>query len=508
VRKMPYNKISDLPESIRNSLPESAQKIFMNAVNRALDKGWNDEKAFKYAWGAVKRRFKKEGDKWVKMSDEEAIKNLDMSKEHKNKIIEMLAQFETLSIKDVKEKLAGRIDTADTSDIDPREFVPPGSGAGTGGICKCPKCGKEVQHTRNQPCTSMKCPECGTTMQRKAEQSNEDYTDLQHTYSSIKDQMLLVENHIQMYRDDKDNEVCHSCIKKKHLPTIRALSREGTSFVKDSDEKERFRTYVDTMTDLIDNYEEDVVYLNSLQDKIRDMRKDLDMNLIPDGIGVLSDKAMELGLVPEKGVSGFDEKTENKIPEEYKFWIVEDVSERKSVRNKLAEAIKKDLIDVDLGNHTIPVDMPEDIDKHIREVEDSPKNTTVWTYNQESDRIEFEGTLLSYGAWNGYYYPPNVVDNFDANDIVGLPVRYGHSEPDIGEVTHAINKDHNIVIRGWIDDPKICNGIRDKQCLGLSPKLLFRANDDRKTVTHILKMIEASVVENPACKVCFIDNTH
>lgn len=60
---MPYNTIKDLPESIKK-LPIGAQKIFRSAFNSSFKKN-GEERAFKIAWVAVKRRFKKVDDKWV-----------------------------------------------------------------------------------------------------------------------------------------------------------------------------------------------------------------------------------------------------------------------------------------------------------------------------------------------------------------------------------------------------------------------------------------------------------
>jgi hypothetical protein len=43
-----------------------------------------------------------------------------------------------------------------------------GTGAGAGGVCRCPVCGSEVPHERGIPCNVRKCPDCGATMVRKA----------------------------------------------------------------------------------------------------------------------------------------------------------------------------------------------------------------------------------------------------------------------------------------------------------------------------------------------------
>ena len=64
---MPYSKISELPEGT-SKLPSGAKNIYMKAYNAAYTKGWPEDRRHSYAWGAVKRRYKKVGDKWVKKS--------------------------------------------------------------------------------------------------------------------------------------------------------------------------------------------------------------------------------------------------------------------------------------------------------------------------------------------------------------------------------------------------------------------------------------------------------
>jgi cation transport regulator len=61
---MPYSSKKDLPKQVQG-LPDHAKSIFMAAFNAAMKDTKDEERAFKIAWAAVKRKFKKDGDKWV-----------------------------------------------------------------------------------------------------------------------------------------------------------------------------------------------------------------------------------------------------------------------------------------------------------------------------------------------------------------------------------------------------------------------------------------------------------
>lgn len=68
---MPWNSTADLPENIRKTLPSKAQEIFLNAFNSAWTGPCKDDPdkkeacAFQRAWGAVKKLYRQEGDKWI-----------------------------------------------------------------------------------------------------------------------------------------------------------------------------------------------------------------------------------------------------------------------------------------------------------------------------------------------------------------------------------------------------------------------------------------------------------
>ena len=42
-----------------------------------------------------------------------------------------------------------------------------GFGAGPGGNCLCPNCGKAIPHQRGVPCNQIQCPDCNTPMIRQ-----------------------------------------------------------------------------------------------------------------------------------------------------------------------------------------------------------------------------------------------------------------------------------------------------------------------------------------------------
>ena len=74
---MPYKNRASLPESVKNHLPEHAQDIYKEAFNSAWTEYTDpedrrrsgadrEEVAHKVAWAAVKKKYVKEGDKWVR----------------------------------------------------------------------------------------------------------------------------------------------------------------------------------------------------------------------------------------------------------------------------------------------------------------------------------------------------------------------------------------------------------------------------------------------------------
>ncbi|MDF2549620.1 MAG: Cation transport regulator ChaB [Chlamydiales bacterium] len=72
---MPYQHNRELPDSVKNHLPEHAQSIYREAFNHAFEEYQNPEKkrrpeesaeevSHKVAWAAVKKKYEKKDEQW------------------------------------------------------------------------------------------------------------------------------------------------------------------------------------------------------------------------------------------------------------------------------------------------------------------------------------------------------------------------------------------------------------------------------------------------------------
>ena len=70
---MPYERKTDLPESVKDNLPDHAQAIYKEAFNSAWDQYDHDEsRAHRVAWGAVEKKYHKtESGRWVEGASRE-----------------------------------------------------------------------------------------------------------------------------------------------------------------------------------------------------------------------------------------------------------------------------------------------------------------------------------------------------------------------------------------------------------------------------------------------------
>ncbi|HEX9798142.1 MAG TPA: ChaB family protein [Anaerolineales bacterium] len=63
---MPYRSTRELPKSVKDNLPDHAQEIYKEAFNSASEQYEDESTAHRVAWSAVKKSYKKKGDRWVR----------------------------------------------------------------------------------------------------------------------------------------------------------------------------------------------------------------------------------------------------------------------------------------------------------------------------------------------------------------------------------------------------------------------------------------------------------
>ena len=67
---VPYEKLADLPDSVRDNLPKHAQEIYRAAFNSAEEQYNEEDRRHRVAWAAVKDKYEKdENGNWVSKED-------------------------------------------------------------------------------------------------------------------------------------------------------------------------------------------------------------------------------------------------------------------------------------------------------------------------------------------------------------------------------------------------------------------------------------------------------
>jgi len=69
-RALPYKSVTDLPDAVRKHLPKGAQEIYREVFNSAWEqyagRDGREAIAHKVAWSAVKKKYCKRGERWVR----------------------------------------------------------------------------------------------------------------------------------------------------------------------------------------------------------------------------------------------------------------------------------------------------------------------------------------------------------------------------------------------------------------------------------------------------------
>jgi cation transport regulator len=67
---VPYDKLTDLPDRVRNNLPKHAQEIYKEAFNSAEEHYGEESRAHRVAWSAVENKYEKNDQgNWVEKEE-------------------------------------------------------------------------------------------------------------------------------------------------------------------------------------------------------------------------------------------------------------------------------------------------------------------------------------------------------------------------------------------------------------------------------------------------------
>lgn len=70
---MAYQKLENLPEEVREKLPQHGQQLFMAAFNAASEDGMDEKNATQVAWNSVKNSYQEDKDgNWVSIENAES----------------------------------------------------------------------------------------------------------------------------------------------------------------------------------------------------------------------------------------------------------------------------------------------------------------------------------------------------------------------------------------------------------------------------------------------------
>jgi cation transport regulator len=68
---MPYEELTDLPDSVKDNLPKHAQEIYRAAFNSAEQQYGEESRAHRVAWNAVEQKYEKnEEGEWVEKEED------------------------------------------------------------------------------------------------------------------------------------------------------------------------------------------------------------------------------------------------------------------------------------------------------------------------------------------------------------------------------------------------------------------------------------------------------
>jgi len=126
----------------------------------------------------------------------------------------------------------------------------------------------------------------------------------------------------------------------------------------------------------------------------------------------------------------------------------------------------------------------------------------AWT---ETDAgLEVTGTALSFGVWNGFYWPPDVIMNSPLNDFDDMIIDVEHDNAKtVGKILEKNVVGPDVKVKFLVNDFETAEKIKNGEYTGLSIDASVFANPVRRMVTDVKRYKRLTVCNNPACKTCY-----
>jgi len=142
-------------------------------------------------------------------------------------------------------------------------------------------------------------------------------------------------------------------------------------------------------------------------------------------------------------------------------------------------------------------------------IRSSKINLSINNFQLQGEKLIVTGDALSFGVWNGDYYPQEVIADRPER-IVGIPVGIdSHEDPhNIGKVVgYELERDtYSIHIEAEVEDPNAIKKIQEDDYVGFSVEVVVIADEQRHIIKKILSYERVIICKDPACEVCTIEN--
>jgi len=122
-----------------------------------------------------------------------------------------------------------------------------------------------------------------------------------------------------------------------------------------------------------------------------------------------------------------------------------------------------------------------------------------------------KGNIISEGAWNGVYFPNNVLQEVSKEHMECIKVDVGESHEDkLEDVGDIQSIEYKKGERGWyiealIEDEEAKKLIDNMDTPGFSIETILMIDTNRRIVEEVKEISCVVIVPNPACKVCYIE---